>query len=667
MKKIFIVFFLLLCITATSQTFPKKVVDSLTAIALSHKCNHPVVLNRDSVLQLLFQTPSAADRISMFYDIVSKYEVLTPEASLYYHKYILEGAKKRGDKVLEAVVMAELGFITSRNGNTVEGLKMIYESLEKAEATGNAQVIGIAYNNLGNCYPNNKKISREYWLKALNYAQKGNDYLFVCFNLGNLAASLRSINKDSALAYYLESYRLAVNKNIEVVIPNTLLALSWFDDKENSLQYYRQAGLMPFTGRNIGMKNNISSNKAYYYLQTKIMDSAFYYASQVYNTTRTANLTTQLGALNLMVAYYGSIHQSDSTLSYLTRYYKLKDSLSGNKVVEQAQTMAFNDMQRQKELAAQKTAFQNRMIVYFLCVVAVLLMGLAFIFWRSKSKEQQAKKIVEQQNDKLEQTLVILKTTQSQLVQSEKMASLGELTAGIAHEIQNPLNFVNNFSEVNKELLVEMDMEIDKGNFTEVKSIAKDIIDNEDKINHHGKRADAIVKGMLQHSRSSSGVKEPSDINALVDEYLRLAYHGLRAKDKSFNAAMKTDFDPSVGKIDVLPQDLGRVVLNLITNAFYAVNDRKKKMEPGYEPTITVSTQKLENKVMINVRDNGMGIPQRVQEKIFQPFFTTKPTGEGTGLGLSMSYDIIVKGHGGKLTVSTKEGEFALFSIILPT
>ena len=196
MKKIFVVFFLLLCITATSQTFPKKVVDSLTAIALSHKCNHPVVLNRDSVLQLLFQAPSPADRIAMFYDIVSKYEVLTPESSLYYHTYILEEAKKRGDKVLEAAVMAELGFITSRNGNTVEGLKMIYEALEKAEATGNAQAIGIAYNNLGNCYPNNKKLSREYWLKALDYARKGNDYLFVCFNLGNLAGSLRSINKD---------------------------------------------------------------------------------------------------------------------------------------------------------------------------------------------------------------------------------------------------------------------------------------------------------------------------------------------------------------------------------------------------------------------------------------------------------------------------------------
>lgn len=258
-----------------------------------------------------------------------------------------------------------------------------------------------------------------------------------------------------------------------------------------------------------------------------------------------------------------------------------------------------------------------------------------------------------------------LKATQSQLIQSEKMASLGELTAGIAHEIQNPLNFVNNFSEVNTELIDELNEEVDKGNFVEVKAIAKDIKENERKINHHGKRADAIVKGMLQHSRISSSVKEPTDINALADEYLRLAYHGLRAKDKSFNAMMKTDFDETIGKINVIPQDLGRVILNLITNAFYAVDEKKKKQIEAYEPAVSVCTKKEGNKVLVSVEDNGNGIPQNVFDKIFQPFFTTKPTGQGTGLGLSLAFDI-VKSHGGELKVETKEGEGTAFIIILP-
>jgi signal transduction histidine kinase len=265
----------------------------------------------------------------------------------------------------------------------------------------------------------------------------------------------------------------------------------------------------------------------------------------------------------------------------------------------------------------------------------------------------------------LNQSMLHLKETQKQLVQSEKMASLGELTAGIAHEIQNPLNFVNNFSDVNRELLAEMKEEIDKGNYEEVKAIATDIAGNEEKINHHGRRADSIVKGMLQHSRTSTGQKELTDINSLADEYLRLSYHGLRAKDKSFNATMKTDLDEGIGKINVISQDMGRVLLNLFNNAFYAVAQKKKQLLDGYEPTLFVSTKKLDGKVQIRVKDNGNGIPQKALDKIFQPFFTTKPTGEGTGLGLSLAYDII-KVHGGTLEVETKEGGFTEFRITLP-
>ena len=266
---------------------------------------------------------------------------------------------------------------------------------------------------------------------------------------------------------------------------------------------------------------------------------------------------------------------------------------------------------------------------------------------------------------KIEKAYEELKNTQQQLIQSEKMASLGELTAGIAHEIQNPLNFVNNFSEVNSELIKEMKEELAKGNVDEAQTIASDIDENEKKILYHGKRADSIVKGMLQHSRSSDGKKEPTDLNALADEYLRLAYHGLRAKDKSFNATMETDFDPDLPKAEVVPQEIGRVLLNLLTNAFHAVSERKKKEPEGYKPTVWVKTRKTDSGVEISVRDNGGGIPDTIKDKIFQPFFTTKPTGEGTGLGLSMSYDIVTKGHGGTLSVESQSGK-TKFIFILP-
>lgn len=282
-------------------------------------------------------------------------------------------------------------------------------------------------------------------------------------------------------------------------------------------------------------------------------------------------------------------------------------------------------------------------------------------------KNQKLEKLVEERTAELKQSIADLKATQSQLIQSEKMASLGELTAGIAHEIQNPLNFVNNFSEVNIELIDEMQDELKAGNYDEVVELSDDIKKNQEKINHHGKRADSIVKGMLKHSRNTSGEKEPTNINAIADEYLRLAYHGIRAKDKTFNATLNTDFDDSIGKINAVAQDMGRVVLNLITNALHAIApDNNTDNKAGTKnPTIWLSTKQLENEVVLTVRDNGAGIPENLLDKIFQPFFTTKASGQGTGLGLSMSYDI-VKSHGGELKVESKEGEGTTFTISIP-
>ncbi|MBF9222931.1 ATP-binding protein [Hymenobacter ruricola] len=303
-----------------------------------------------------------------------------------------------------------------------------------------------------------------------------------------------------------------------------------------------------------------------------------------------------------------------------------------------------------------------------------------------REEEEKAKRLIEAQNAQLEHlvnertaalthqaeelraALTELKTTQAQLIQSEKMASLGELTAGIAHEIQNPLNFVNNFAEVSTELVTELEEERDKPDRDlELEAdLLADLKQNLQKIHQHGGRAASIVRGMLEHSRQSSGERTPTDLNALADEYLRLAYHGLRAKDKSFNATLKPDFDPNLPPVEVIAQDLGRVLLNLLTNAFYAVKQRQQRGEPGYAPTVSVSTRRVGDAVELRVQDNGTGMPESVKAKIFQPFFTTKPTGEGTGLGLSLSYDIVTQGHGGTLVVESREGEGTEFVISLP-
>lgn len=315
-----------------------------------------------------------------------------------------------------------------------------------------------------------------------------------------------------------------------------------------------------------------------------------------------------------------------------------------------------------------------------------VLLAFVWIFarWASTKKQQQELRMMSVKKDELEaivaertseltnqrnelQDLVKeLKATQAQLIQSEKMASLGELTAGIAHEIQNPLNFVNNFSEVSAELIEEMEEELAKGDKDEALAIAADIKQNLEKIRHHGKRADGIVKGMLQHSRQSTNIKEPTDVNKLADEYLRLAYHGLRAKDKSFNAELLTRFSENLPAVEVVPQDVGRVLLNLFTNAFYATQQKVKLGDPKFKPVVEVATLLKRGMIEIFVRDNGTGIPEHIKDKIMQPFFTTKPTGEGTGLGLSLSYDIIVKGHNGKIDVQSKEGEYTEFMISLP-
>ena len=393
----------------------------------------------------------------------------------------------------------------------------------------------------------------------------------------------------------------------------------------------------------------------------KKTDSALYQSKRALEVLKLSGKEKSIAvAYRIISDCYLNMGKQDSSFFYLQNAALLNDKLikSEKEKIQEFQKAGFDETIRLQQLEKEKIVTQDKIRTGALLIGLTGLSIFGFILYRNNRQKQKA-------NAVLEKALTDLKSTQKQLIQSEKMASLGELTAGIAHEIQNPLNFVNNFSEVNTELIDELEQEADIGNLDEVKAIAKDIRENEQKINHHGKRADAIVKGMLQHSRSSSGQKEPTNINTLADEYLRLAYHGLRAKDKSFNTTLKTDFDESIGNINIIPQEIGRVILNLITNAFYAVDEKKKSGAEHYEPAVALITKKVGGTVEIRVADNGNGIPQKIVDKIFQPFFTTKPTGQGTGLGLSLSYDI-VKAHGGEIKVESKEGEGTSFIITLP-
>jgi len=496
----------------------------------------------------------------------------------------------------------------------------------------------------------------------------------------NLGSSYLTINKlDSALAFSMEADRISdessLNKYKGFILATIGDVYLKKGDKELAKKYYYAGLKSAQEQRNFSSiaRNNIRLINRF--LDEGKKDSMLVYALRNLDVVRSLGTVVGQGENpnNIASAYenvyvaYKLNNQFDSAFKYQGLALIANDSLSKERIrnLAEFQNMSLAEQLRLQNLEKEKVINENKVRTSFLLAGIVILLLLAiFTFINSHQKHKAKIKIEKAYND--------LRLTQQQLIQSEKMASLGELTAGIAHEIQNPLNFVNNFSEVNKELIEELMEERHKLQGTKEEDPENEILNNikgnEEKINHHGKRADSIVRGMLQHSRISSGQKELSDINALVDEYLRLAYHGLRAKDKSFNAEIKTDFDNSIGKINIVPQDIGRVVLNLINNAFYSVNEKVascKLLAVSYEPRVSVKTKRDGEEVLISVSDNGSGIADSIKEKIFQPFFTTKPTGQGTGLGLSLAYDII-KAHGGEITINTKEGEGSEFLVRLP-
>jgi len=579
-------------------------------------------------------------------------------------KKAIEWAKGIHELKYAARFSAALGTKSRNIGNYLEALRSFMEALDFYNDLKDQPNIALTLNQIGDVYKQQGEYrqSLQYLFRANKIMDKDCDQL--PNNLVLIAACYAKLNKvDSALYFAKKSYEEAERLDKGIVYGWQLddLGEVYAELGEDSLamDFFRRSLPDFFIG---GLDvNNICET---YMGMSKLFkragqnDSSFYYARLTYPLAKQSSMLQYIyESSNLMANYFKTKQRFDSAFFYQSIATTSRDSLFSQEKIKEVQNIQFNEEIRQQQLKDAETKYQNMVRVYSLLGGLGLLVLVAGILYRNNRQKQKTNKV-------LEKTLSDLKSTQTQLIQSEKMASLGELTAGIAHEIQNPLNFVNNFSDVNKELLAEMREEIKKGNYDEVNALAKDVEDNQEKINHHGKRADAIVKGMLQHSRSSSGVKEPTDINALADEYLRLAYHGLRARDKSFNATMKTDFDESIRNVNIIPQDIGRVILNLITNAFYAVSEKQKQNIVGYEPTVTVTTKKVANKAEVKVKDNGNGIPQKLLDKIFQPFFTTKPTGQGTGLGLSLSYDII-KAHGGELKVETKDGEGAEFIIQL--
>jgi signal transduction histidine kinase len=654
--------------------------DSLIKLALLAEkgaINRPE--NPDSILKTLFLTKSAAARIQAVYNVIlfGTGEMRFNRA-LYYHRKILEDAKKHKDPIIESVITGELGYTLAENGDYPAGYKMLLQALALAEKTGNKQAIGTVYDNLGVIYQGDHKTTMAYFKKALQYSIEGGDYFFQAAELGNMAKTYSDLRQpDSANYYLIKAISLAAQRKIAAVAEWAIIRFGYGQpDPKARISLIKKALGVGLFSRSDSRKSDPLALIAMAYQQLGTKDSALYYAKRAYAAAGDSYLSLRVGPTKILAdAYKG--RNADSALKYTEIYYQWRDSLVNIDKAQRAQTMAFAEQQHQQEIAAAKAAYQSTFRLYLLAAVIAFLVILILVFWRNNHRKQEANRLlseqkeeIETQRDHLESTLSDLKTAQGQLIQAEKMASLGELTAGIAHEIQNPLNFVNNFSDVNREMLEELKAESEKPGVERDEQLEKelinDLIDNEQKINHHGKRADAIVKGMLQHSQASSGQKELTDLNSLADEYLRLSYHGLRAKDKSFNAELITHFDEELPKVKIIPQDIGRALLNLINNAFYATQQKAKTAHNGYKPAIEISTIQQNGSVMVSVKDNGNGIPGAIKEKIMQPFFTTKPTGEGTGLGLSLSYDIVVKGHGGTINVESQEGEGSEFTVTLP-
>ena len=644
----------------------------------------------DSIRNLIQHSGNDTTKVDLLNSLGTYFEYIRQDSSIFYMAKAIELGESINYLNGCHQGYEEMAFVLNTAGNYGKALEMAMKSLRIAEKLKTDRTIRMAksYSRIGqiNTRNNFDTIARYELLQSIRlYEQADVSKDIVSWSPYTLIALIYLKWKvlDSALYYAQKGYEISQHAGAQglIYISVTVSTLANVYLKLGKVQLaraYFQRGIEADKKFNAPLlRVRLFNNVARFYKNIGQMDSCIYYAEMAFQLCRNHQFGEQAtDAASLVAQTYEQLGKADSALKYTNIFIAAKDTIFNQSKLLQIQLLNFDEGQRQKEIQREiseaRERYATRVRYYVLIATAGIFLLLSVILYRNNRNKQVVNKALESQKREIdrqrantEHTLHELRSTQAQLIQSEKMASLGELTAGIAHEIQNPLNFVNNFSEINKELLIEMREEIDKGNIDQAEKMAEDIIENEGKILFHGKRADAIVKGMLQHSRSITALKEPTDINVLADEYLRLSYHGLRARDKSFNAEMKTDYDQTIGNISIVPQEIGRVFLNLFNNAFYAVSEKKKLIPEGFAPAVSVSTRKVSNKVEIRVRDNGNGIPQKLLDKIFQPFFTTKPAGQGTGLGLSMSYDI-VKAHGGEIRTTTKEGEGSEFIIQLP-
>jgi signal transduction histidine kinase len=592
--------------------------------------------------------------------LAETYRLRDPDTSFYYGKKALELSRRAEYPTGETKALLSLSHYFTNRGNLTEGLELGLKGLAVAQKHNLRYDQAFAMIRIGNVYMYLKDYHEalKYFHQTRQLTKNSPDSFFYAVTFWRAADAYDKLNMiDSALLFakMAEDTARGMGNNLILRGIAPILGNSYArkGNDELALRYYHK------------YQGVSSVNLAAFFKDRGMTDSAIYYAKRAYEfSLKNATKDMELNAATLLSSLYET-NDPLTALHFLKIAVAAKDSLHSSEKVMSVKSVAFKEQERQNEIQRKQMAYRSNVKIYASLAGLVVLIFIASLLFRNNRNQRKANALLQQQKNEIARTLSDLRTTQTQLIQSEKMASLGELTAGIAHEIQNPLNFVNNFSEVNIELLDELENAILKSDREEILTIRSDLKQNLEKISHHGKRADAIVKGMLQHSRASTGTKETTDINKLADEYLRLSYHGLRAKDKLFNAAIETHFEEGLQKVSVIPQDIGRVLLNLFTNAFYAVAEKNKNRDESYKPTVSVSTRTVGGNVEISVKDNGMGIPQHVLDKIYQPFFTTKPTGQGTGLGLSMSYDII-KAHGGELKVETREGEGAEFIILLP-
>ena len=642
----------------------------------------------DSLNKLISTATEDTVKARLYSQLGNQYSNSRPDTALLLQEKAMQFAQSAHSVKLEAMIFNNEGIAYYNTGNYPKALTCNFAALKLNESPGRASHEIKNLYNIASIYDENgeQRQGIRFALKDKALAESIHDKKAIAYALsilGDLYTDLKM--RDSALFYQQQAYRFTLKLKDAYLADGAALNLgsiyAGMNKPDTALDYYRKAVFYQVRA-NDQVRLSMSLLKIAMVLKTLGQpDSSIYYARKAMGLAMRGHFTRQSLSISFFLAGYFKDHgRLDSAFYYQGINMANRDSLYNWQKLRQVMQMGYAERDRENAMDMQAAAYRAAIRFYIVLVALTFLLVLAAVFWYHNHKNKQAKTLLQKQKEQIKATLCELETTQNQLVQAAKMASLGELTAGIAHEIQNPLNFVKNFSEVSVEMIGELDEVLERGDIAEARLVTGDIKQNLEKICYHGGRADSIVKGMLEHSRTASGQKEPTDLNLLVDEFLRLSYHGMRAKDKSFNAELITNFDEKLPNVKVVPQDIGRVLLNLFNNAFYAIQQKAKTTGLDYKPTVEVRTFLLlvKNETSngqeaseikgwcASIKDNGTGIPEKIRNKIMQPFFTTKPAGEGTGLGLSLSYDIIVKGHGGKFDVNSQEGSGSEFLISMP-